>query len=190
MSLFSDRLISLRKERGLTQYDFAKNLKMSRSTISGYETEGKEPSYSMLRTFAEYFGVSADYLLGLSDERTHVDVVFQKDLANFKKHYEALPFDQKPIVTEILDNVYTLIFRDVCAKDASRLETYRDLFAAIKSNRADVRRLIEDHNGSITDASLLSPLMAKEDIAKSEVGKVLDQLMQSDLQAKLHKDSE
>ena len=190
MSLFSDRLISLRKEMGLTQYEFAKNLKMSRSTISGYEIEGKEPNYTTLRTFAEYFGVSADYLLGLSDERTHVDVVFRKDLSNFKKHYENLPLEQKPIVTEILDNAYTLIFRDMCDKDAARLEMYRDLFATINTNRSEIRRLIEDHDGSITDASLLSPLMEKEDAAKSEVGKVLDKMMQSDLQAKLHKDNE
>lgn len=43
MQKFSNRLISLRKERSLTQEDLAKIIHKKRSTVSGYETEGKEP---------------------------------------------------------------------------------------------------------------------------------------------------
>ena len=38
MQKFSNRLISLRKERGLTQEDLAKLINKKRSTVSGYET--------------------------------------------------------------------------------------------------------------------------------------------------------
>lgn len=43
MQKFSNRLISLRKEHGLTQEELAKIIKKTRSSVSGYETEGKEP---------------------------------------------------------------------------------------------------------------------------------------------------
>ena len=45
MEKFSDRLITLRKERGLTQEDMAKLIHKKRSTISGYETADKEPDF-------------------------------------------------------------------------------------------------------------------------------------------------
>lgn len=68
-SLFPQRLASLRKERGLTQTDLAVILERGRSTISGYEVEGKEPSLTTLCFLACYFGVSTDYLLGISDKQ-------------------------------------------------------------------------------------------------------------------------
>lgn len=68
MQKFSNRLISLRKERSLTQEDLAKIIHKKRSTVSGYETEGKEPDLETVCFLAKYFGVSTDYLLGHSDE--------------------------------------------------------------------------------------------------------------------------
>ncbi len=47
--LFPQRLTSLRKERGLTQEGLAKLICKRRSTVSGYETENKEPSMAPLR---------------------------------------------------------------------------------------------------------------------------------------------
>lgn len=69
MDAFGKRLTDLRKERDLSQSDIASYLGMSRSGIQGYETEGKEPSYSALCRLADYFDVTTDYLLGRSDER-------------------------------------------------------------------------------------------------------------------------
>jgi len=79
MSRFSNRLISLRKEQKMTQSDLAKLLGKQRSTVSGYETDGKEPDFDTLCTLADHFEVSVDYLLGRDDERRHADVVFRND---------------------------------------------------------------------------------------------------------------
>ena len=89
MQKFSNRLISLRKEHGLTQEELAKIIKKTRSSVSGYETEGKEPDMETICLMADYFGVSSDYLLGRTDERRNVDTVFLNDNVNFRKHYEA-----------------------------------------------------------------------------------------------------
>ncbi len=67
--LFSQRLTSLRKERGLTQAGLAKLICKRRSTVSGYETENKEPTLNTICFLAHFFGVSIDYLIGYSDER-------------------------------------------------------------------------------------------------------------------------
>ena len=43
MDKFSERLVALRKEKDLTQAEFARLCGKQRTTVSGYETEGKEP---------------------------------------------------------------------------------------------------------------------------------------------------
>ena len=84
---FSKRLVALRTERKVSQVAFGEALQIPRSTISGYEAEGKEPDYQTLCKMADFFGVSCDYLLGRTDERRPCDIVFRKDAGNFKKHY-------------------------------------------------------------------------------------------------------
>ncbi|MEA4832386.1 MAG: helix-turn-helix transcriptional regulator [Oscillospiraceae bacterium] len=187
MSIFSDRMISLRKGRGLSQYEFSRAINISRSTISGYETEGKEPNYETLCRFADFYGVSTDYLLGKSDEPTHADAVFQKDSLNFKKRFDDLPPDAKVIVTGIFDDFYVLLFRDVCAADKDRLTLYRDLMSALQLSRSKVKKLIEENTNGITDAVFLNTLMEAESSAKTELSLYLDKLMQSDLNAALKK---
>lgn len=98
MQKFSQRLISLRKERDLTQNDLARIIKKQRTTVSGYETMDKEPDFEVLCALAEYFGVTTDYLLGRDDERAHADVVFRNDNANFKRQYDRLPPELKAII--------------------------------------------------------------------------------------------
>ena len=67
MDKFSERLVALRKEKDLTQAEFARLCGKQRTTVSGYETEGKEPDFALLCQMADYFGVTTDYLLGRTD---------------------------------------------------------------------------------------------------------------------------
>ncbi|WP_206457859.1 helix-turn-helix domain-containing protein [Anaerovorax sp. IOR16] len=68
---FSDRLIELRSERGLTQQKFGDLLNITRSTIASYEKENREPKYDILITIAKFFNVSIDYLLGYTNIRSY-----------------------------------------------------------------------------------------------------------------------
>ncbi len=54
----------LRKILGLTQAEFAKSLMVSRTTVTMWETENREPDYTMLSQIAEKYGVSTDFLIG------------------------------------------------------------------------------------------------------------------------------
>lgn len=72
---FSKRLKKLRKNSNLTQKELANKVGVSRATIAGYETKGKEPPYSTLQKLSEVLGCSTDYLLGNTDERSPADKI-------------------------------------------------------------------------------------------------------------------
>lgn len=64
-----NRMQDLRKERGLNQDDVAAALGVSTGTISNWERGSRKPDLAQLNKLADYFSVSADYLLGRTNER-------------------------------------------------------------------------------------------------------------------------
>lgn len=68
--MIAQRLKQLREEKRLTQKELAFELSIGSKTISDYERESSSPDNDTLMIIAKFFNVSADYLLGLSDERT------------------------------------------------------------------------------------------------------------------------
>lgn len=67
------RLKQLRLEKKLTQQQAASAVGVSRSVISGYETELRLPSLDILVSLAHLYGVTTDYLLCV-DNRQSIDV--------------------------------------------------------------------------------------------------------------------
>ena len=68
-NIFSARLKDLRLQCDLTQLELADKIGVNKQTISQYERGVREPGFSRLEALCDYFGVSADYLLGRTDER-------------------------------------------------------------------------------------------------------------------------
>ena len=64
-----DRLKDIREDRDLSQTDIAKVLHMSQVQYSRYETGLRSIPIDKLAILAKYYGVSTDYLLGLTNER-------------------------------------------------------------------------------------------------------------------------
>lgn len=62
--MFSQRIKELRKNKGITQIEFAKLFNIATGTIAMYETGKRQPDYETLKRIAEFFNVSTDYLLG------------------------------------------------------------------------------------------------------------------------------
>ena len=182
MQKFSTRLISLRKERGMTQTDLAQLIHKKRSTVSGYETEGKEPDLETVCFLAQYFDVSTDYLLGYSDEKNHVEQVFYNDRVNFERHFKGLPPELRPVVAKCFDDFYLLLNRDMQLRRPERLRVYQELLHTLQSLRADIRKKIEASGGAVTDPVALSDLMAMQSQLKNEVCALLDKLMQADME--------
>ena len=67
---FSRILTLLRKERGITQKQAAQDLGISQAQLSHYEKGIRECGLSFVVQVADYYGVSCDYLLGRSAERS------------------------------------------------------------------------------------------------------------------------
>lgn len=178
---FSKRLIALRSERKVSQVAFGEALKIPRSTISGYEAEGKEPDYQTLCKMADFFGVSCDYLLGRTDERRPCDIVFHKDAGNFKNHYEELPRELRDIVSETFDAFYVLMFRDVKSKDEERLAMYRDLMCKLRSGRGEIRSLVDGVSSGLLSPSDLASVITMQNKLKTGVDASLDELLDADM---------
>ena len=66
--LFGERLRALRIERGVGQNLLAKELELSNASISYWETGKQEPGAAAIFKLAQYFDVSADYLLGITED--------------------------------------------------------------------------------------------------------------------------
>jgi len=179
--IFSQRLIALRKEKNLTQEGLAKILNKTRSSISGYETQGKEPDLEGLRAMAELFGVTTDYLIGADDQRTHTESVFVNDTYNFKKSFDALPVQVKQIVAKSFDSYYLLLYRDMQSGNEERLDLYRQLISALQVKRADIRNTISLAKGDLSDPIFLSDIMEKQNDLKTEISALLDKLMRADI---------
>lgn len=65
----NEKLILLRKEKGLTQMQVAEEIKVSRQAISGWETGTVMPSTENLKSLSILYGVPVDYLLNKESER-------------------------------------------------------------------------------------------------------------------------
>ena len=71
--IFADRLSDLiaeKKQEGVDYRQIAEGTKIPTGSISNYANDVQQPNITRLAAIAEYFGVSTDWLLGLSDVRT------------------------------------------------------------------------------------------------------------------------
>lgn len=136
MSVYSkttgNRIAKLRKEKGLTQSQFAKDFSnyilnetnyplkekgFASVTISSWENASKRPKLEVLSIMAQYFNVSADYLLDRTDNRYGTAELGEKSandkFTNYKlePEYLILPqelfsYDRQPIYVVFEDYVH------------------------------------------------------------------------------------
>ena len=67
MEIFADRLKELRNGKGLTQRALSRETGIPQSSIALWESGTRVPAATAVVALAKFFGVSADYLLGLED---------------------------------------------------------------------------------------------------------------------------
>lgn len=69
-NLLGMRLLELRKQSGLSQGDIAELLKITRTQVSDIENGKSGTSLERFAQLCEFYRVSADYLLGITDDPT------------------------------------------------------------------------------------------------------------------------
>ena len=72
--MFSKRIRFLRQSRGINQVQLADKLGVTKQSVSNWENGNIVPSIDMLIKIADFFCVSADYLLG-RDQREENSVL-------------------------------------------------------------------------------------------------------------------
>ncbi len=81
---FATILSRLRKERGISQKNAANDLGISQALLSHYEKGIRECGLDFVVKCSEYYGVTTDYLLGVSENRNGIDVSFMPDFDEFE----------------------------------------------------------------------------------------------------------
>lgn len=95
---FAQRLLALRKDRGLSQQALADRVGLHVTLVRRYEAGKTQPSIDALRRIALALSVSADVLLFDDDERAPSD-----DLRLHLEAIEHMPPEQQHIIREVLD---------------------------------------------------------------------------------------
>ena len=73
----AERVRDLRRERDLSQLELANVFGVDKGTVSKIEN-GKTVNSDFALSLADYFGVSMDYLFGLSDDRSSINYDLKK----------------------------------------------------------------------------------------------------------------
>ena len=73
--MIAERLKSLRKELNFSKRQLVSAIPINYSTYANYESGFREPNSEVLQVLANYFDVSLDYLLGVSENRQKADEI-------------------------------------------------------------------------------------------------------------------
>lgn len=94
-NILGTRLKELREEMNKTQKDIAKVFGITNFQLSRYESGQSNPDPDLIKKFAEYYDVSTDYLLGLTNLKNY-QVFENAGITN--EEYENLSAYQKEVV--------------------------------------------------------------------------------------------
>ena len=94
-------LRELREKRGLTLEQVADALGLRNQYVSNYELGKRRPDYDTLVRFADFYGVSVDYILG-REEKTPAPV---SGSGQYPHGYDLLTPEQKEIVDRLISDL-------------------------------------------------------------------------------------
>lgn len=153
---FSDKLYKLRISKGISQKELADNLGVAQSSINYWEKGQRDPSITVVKKIAEYFGVSLDYLMEIDDNHA----VSGAEFSDLVQKYRVLDADGKETVDFILNKEYKRCAVDylIRTKDgiehtveetqkrqsADRVSAYVNAAHAIKGSTKEAQKHDED----------------------------------------------
>lgn len=110
MTVFSERLNALLKDKDLSQKDFAMKANITESAMSYYAKGVRTPSGEVLARIARALDTTADYLLGNTDQ--HEIPKEQKELKYLQRNLGKLDEAQLKKAEEMLKLMFDDIFED------------------------------------------------------------------------------
>lgn len=108
--MICDKLKALREKKKLSRQQVADTLGISKRTLESYEYGQREPNIDMINKFADFYSVSADYLLGrtsnpdtLEIQLSNIDLRLNDE--KFIELYSTLPDYIKQIIIEAMEKL-------------------------------------------------------------------------------------
>ncbi|MDF2635419.1 MAG: helix-turn-helix domain protein [Pelosinus sp.] len=154
------RLSQLRRDKKLTQEQASKLLNISRSRIALYETDKRDIDTDTLRQFAEFYGVTTDYLLG-----------HELLAVNIKTNFEDLTSTQQNIIFDKIYGMYA---------DEELINKYIDELNISPQKKIESKKLVKTLK--ITNpqdqSRILAAIVASLDIGKD--GNIFANLISED----------
>ncbi|KLR75304.1 XRE family transcriptional regulator [Geobacillus sp. T6] len=113
MSILGSRLKKLREKHNLTQERAGEIFGLTKYQIHRYESGASNPDPDIINRFADYYGVSTDYLLGRTDHPN--------------------PPEQDDIPEELKDPELGLFFKELAEAPEERREQLLKIWEILKS---------------------------------------------------------
>lgn len=118
VSKFAGKLSQLRKERGISQKMAAGDLGISQALLSHYEKGIRECGLDFLIRCGAYYGVTTDYLLGVSENRNGLDA----------SYFSAAMDRDKQAMTSLSQATQILLNSAAAASQAGTTKYIRDYY--------------------------------------------------------------
>lgn len=162
-------LTLLRKEKGISQKQAAGDLGISQALLSHYEKGIRECGLAFVVRASKYYGVSCDYLLGRSPDRTgavlSVEDIPEPDAAGKDNvfHGSLLPTLNKKLIANSLNIIFDMLqsagSRELTAEVSDYLMTavykaFRELYSAYQKNPEGLFAASEPVYGALADAAM------------------------------------
>ncbi|MFT4414192.1 helix-turn-helix domain-containing protein [Fredinandcohnia humi] len=99
--MFGQRLRELRVEHGYTMEEVGKKIGVKKSSYASYETKYRQPPLEKLKSFSRLYGVSVDYILGLTDEKNNEEsfnIRLKEELRKRGIHWDGLSIPEEVLL--------------------------------------------------------------------------------------------
>ena len=165
---FARILILLRKEQGLSQKSVANSLGISQALLSHYEKGVRECGLNFVIKCADFYGVSCDYLLGRSAERTgetiSIEDIPDSDIEQKKyKNLNIMVTLNRKLISNSLIIIFDMLSK--CKNNELIMEIsyflmisiyriFRMLHMSVKKNNEEMFNLKELISSSYADATM------------------------------------
>lgn len=163
-SIFPSRLRSLMDEKKVTQAELAKICGVQRQSVAQWREGNTRPEILSLGKIAEFFGVSSDYLIGLTDNKTTDKAtqdlcstlgLSEKAINALKGEFEycevqSASFNMSNLTFEEIEKATKELVEDTKRNDLSDMRNIINIL---------IEEHVEDLAGKRSDRSLLSQLI-------------------------------
>lgn len=175
-------LCLLRKEKGVSQKNAAEALGISQALLSHYERGIREPGFSFLCACADFYGVSCDYLLGRSPDKTGSRITVEELPEDDPRSRERgqggiLPILNKKLIVNSLQILYDLMGRAGCKALVTEVSSFlmlsvyrafRVLYAANPHNQSTLFSVSPHLYDAYADAASRSALARASALASGQ----------------------